>query len=161
MWKISVTKYDNKKFGGNFKELEKANSWINNQKRKNTWGKPEREVIYNKHQAHDPRAEVLEEYTDGRVKCRIPCDYEIEIREVEGFEEAEQMFLKLRNERLELLKDTDKTQLPDYPLDSSDKRYWREYRQYLRDLPKHYDNVSIYRFKIMDFTTWKRWKHNK
>ena len=45
----------------------------------------------------------------------------------------------IRNSRNRLLKQSDYTQMPDWP---GDKQAWAEYRQALRDLPQMYENPS-------------------
>lgn len=45
----------------------------------------------------------------------------------------------IRNSRNRLLKQSDYTQMPDWP---GDKQAWAEYRQTLRDLPQMYENPS-------------------
>jgi len=161
MFKVIVTKDGKSAFGATFEEIEQANSWIRNQIRKNSWGLPEREVTYHEHQGRHPKAEELETYSDGRVKCKIPADYKVLIQEVEGADPAEVVWERLRVERNKLLGSTDKTMLPDFPLTSNEKKVYREYRQYLRDVPLSYDNVTIYKYGIMAFKEWKLWKHGK
>jgi hypothetical protein len=84
----------------------------------------------------------------------------IEIEDSADRFEVEESYRKLRQERDGILKSLDYTQLPDAPFSSEERRYFREYRQYLRDLPtKHYNDTSVHNYKIMNFVEFKWWKH--
>jgi hypothetical protein len=48
----------------------------------------------------------------------------------------------LRNKRLQKLKQSDWTQLPDSPLSDSKKAEWSAYRQALRDIPQTYSDAT-------------------
>lgn len=61
---------------------------------------------------------------------------------------------KLKIERNAILKNTDYTQLADAPFTSKEKKYYREYRQFLRDITKNFDNKSILKAKIPTFDEW-------
>jgi hypothetical protein len=64
----------------------------------------------------------------------------------------------LRKIRNKLLVETDHTQLADFPIDSKNRTLYREYRQYLRDLPRLYDNATIEKAKVKTFSQWKEWR---
>ena len=49
---------------------------------------------------------------------------------------AEALAAEVREQRDQLLKDSDWTQMPDSPLSESEKEAWKEYRQELRDVPQ-------------------------
>lgn len=61
----------------------------------------------------------------------------------------------LRQDRKKALMETDWTQIADNQMDSKVRQMYREYRQYLRDLPLQYNDVSIDRYKVMSFEEWK------
>lgn len=66
----------------------------------------------------------------------------------------------LRAERDVILKGLDYTQLADAPFSSMEKKHFREYRQYLRNLPQsHCDEYTICNYKIMNFVEWKNFKN--
>lgn len=67
-------------------------------------------------------------------------------------------FEKLRSDRNRILEETDKTQIADFPLTSKEKSKWRNYRQYLRDLPRNYNKTTIFKYKIMTFKEFLQWK---
>jgi len=65
------------------------------------------------------------------------------------------MWEALREDRLKVLYETDWTQIADNQMDSKNRQLYREYRQYLRDLPLGYNDESIERYRIMSFEEWK------
>lgn len=71
-------------------------------------------------------------------------------------EKRERALERLVRERDQLLKDTDWTQLPDVPLDASEKKFYRKYREFLRNLPNNLrsGNSSL---RLMCFLDWKNW----
>jgi hypothetical protein len=52
-------------------------------------------------------------------------------------------FQKIRNQRDNLLKDSDWTQLSDSPMAEGKKNQWKVYRQQLRDLPDTISNPKL------------------
>lgn len=48
------------------------------------------------------------------------------------------IFSRMRKKRNDLLADSDKTQIPDYPASPEERAEWATYRQALRDLPDTY-----------------------
>ena len=63
---------------------------------------------------------------------------------------------RIVRERNQLLKDTDWTQLADVPLDTKQKKYYRKYRSYLRDLPKNVTSGKL-ETKCMEYSEWEKW----
>jgi hypothetical protein len=72
-----------------------------------------------------------------------------------GAVECAMHFAKLRRMRDKALRDSDKTQLADYPCSQKERVHWREYREYLRRLPTQYNDESVARAKVMTFDEWK------
>ena len=66
--------------------------------------------------------------------------------------ECWELFRESRNCHLDK---SDWTQLADSILSTSEKQEWRKYRQYLRDLPKLHNDVTILNAKIANFQEWK------
>lgn len=62
----------------------------------------------------------------------------------------------LRKERDLALKNSDWTQLADNPLSSDDRKLYRKYRFYLRNLPDMYKN-NTKGAKVMSYTEWIGW----
>ena len=71
-------------------------------------------------------------------------------------ERAEKALERLVRERNELLKETDWTQLPDVPLTQEDKKLYRKYRQYLRELPQDIKSGKL-KCELKKFKEWKEW----
>jgi hypothetical protein len=65
------------------------------------------------------------------------------------------VFLKTRER---YLKNTDYTQLADAPLATNDRKLYREYRKYLRDVATYYNDSTILQAKVMTFEEWREWK---
>lgn len=61
----------------------------------------------------------------------------------------------MRADRDKLLAATDFTQLPDAPLNTAEKTEYREYRDYLRNLPELYANSQVLEAVAMEFSEWK------
>lgn len=72
-----------------------------------------------------------------------------------GMERTRLMWDALREDRLKVLKDTDWTQIADNQMDTKTRQLYREYRQFLREYPKQYNNDSIEIYKIVTFEEWK------
>ena len=66
----------------------------------------------------------------------------------------------LRAKRNTLLKDTDCTQLSDFPIDTALRSKYKEYRQYLRNLPKMYNDETIKQAKVKSFKEWLEFREN-
>lgn len=66
----------------------------------------------------------------------------------------------LRAKRNQLLEQTDKFMLSDFPLDTSQRTKYKEYRQYLRNLPKMYNDESIKVAKVKNFEQWLDFRRN-
>jgi hypothetical protein len=71
-------------------------------------------------------------------------------------EKREKALERLVRERDQLLKETDWTQLPDVPIEASEKKFYRKYREYLRKLPNNLrgGNSSL---RLMEYPEWKKW----
>ena len=65
---------------------------------------------------------------------------------------------RVRIERDRMLALSDFSQLPDVPLTNGEKKAYRQYRRYLRELPVLIERGQVTEFKVMDF---KAWEHNK
>lgn len=62
---------------------------------------------------------------------------------------------KFRDARDKALAASDFSQLADAPFDSTTKAEYRQYRQYLRNLPSQHNNSSVWDAKVMSFSEWK------
>lgn len=68
---------------------------------------------------------------------------ELAQKQAEEQKRIESQWSSVRGQRNELLRLTDWTQLPDCPLNESDKGLWQNYRQALRDVPNQPDPFAI------------------
>lgn len=67
---------------------------------------------------------------------------------------------KLRKVRDQYLADTDKYMISDFPIDTKTRGQYREYRVYLRSLPKMYSEESVKSAKVKTFQDWLEFKRN-
>jgi hypothetical protein len=67
---------------------------------------------------------------------------------------------RLREKRNKFLEETDKTQLADFPVDTKTRGLYKEYRKYLRDLPKLFNEETIKNAKVKSFNEWLEFKKN-
>jgi hypothetical protein len=82
---------------------------------------------------------------------------EIQLEEASN-DAIKQCWILLRTSRDRMLKLTDWTQLPDTELSTDERKEYRNYRSYLRVLPKLYDDATIIQAKVYSFEDWKKGK---
>lgn len=108
-------------------------------------------------QYRDPEVyfkELIEEADEKIAEKRLRV---LENLKAETEEDKLQLTLdRVKRERLQLLIDTDWTQLPDAPVEPSVKKEYRKYRQYLRDAPMLVGSNKV-RETVMDFSEWRKW----
>lgn len=73
---------------------------------------------------------------------------------------SDKYWYMLRSKRDKLLAETDKTQLPDFPVDTKLRGQYKEYRQYLRHLPKMYNDETVKSAKVKSFEDWIEFRRN-
>lgn len=96
---------------------------------------------------------ILDETNPSLAEKRLKI---LEDLKLETIQEKLDVFLQeIRYKRDELLLKSDFSQLPDVPLTSEQKKQYREYRQYLRDLPKHIETSKRLDVRVRDFKDWK------
>lgn len=66
---------------------------------------------------------------------------------------------RLREKRNKFLVETDKFMLPDFPITGPERAKYREYRNYLRNIPKMYNEETIKTAKVKTFDEWRAWKN--
>lgn len=71
-------------------------------------------------------------------------------------EKLELQMSRIRRERDEMLKNSDWSQLADAPLSAVEKKKYRKYREFLRDLPV---SIKTHRVKpiVYNYTQWEKW----
>jgi hypothetical protein len=67
-------------------------------------------------------------------------------------------FIDLRIKRDKLLRESDWTQLADVVMSQDERKQYRVYRQYLRDLPKLHNEISVLSADVYCFEDWKMGK---
>lgn len=100
--------------------------------------------LYKKEDIPEPYIELTEEQWHQGVsdRCKVINGFHTHLP-LTSDEELEIEFIKLRNQRDYLLKQSDWTQMPDSPLTEEKKQEWQVYRQALRDLPATVDINNI------------------
>lgn len=143
-----------------FPDKQQAETWLKKQLEVNMpWGMQKERWISQK-----PKGDHLDERQlefDGQrhKQYLIPAEFEVEIvdnREELRKLEVKQRWEKLRNDRNEMLQNTDYMMLADAPVDREGKRDFIEYRQYLRDIPVLYQRGQIKDLCVMSLEQWKK-----
>lgn len=62
---------------------------------------------------------------------------------------------RVRLERNRMLQLTDFSQLADVPLSNEEKKLYRQYRKYLRELPLLIEREQVLKFEVLTFEQWK------
>ena len=162
-----------REYFGEFEIQELLDAWIAKQETKESWGKREYTELKLEQSHENPRAEFIEEITQEQTilnengeevteeitlyKYRIPQEYNI-TKDETPIDKAPIFFEELRTARQKVLDKTDWTQIADAQLTTDERTKYREYRQYLRDLPTQYNNSSVYNWNLKTFEEWKTFK---
>lgn len=170
MNKVKVSVKNNvtgREYGQILDSQELADAWIEKQTQKESWGKNQYDVVVDEMVAPNERAiykedrsltenqptegyePVIDEDTGDvlyyeKVKhvYTIPCEYVVTVEDYVDHSANE----KFRNH---ILKNTDWLFISDVSINTADRNIYREYRQYLRDIP-------LSAAKIEDFSEWLR-----
>jgi hypothetical protein len=86
---------------------------------------------------------------------KIASGFRIKVQK-EDKNSLEEMWAIFRKKRQLMLEKTDWTQLADVDLDTEERKEFRLYRNYLRELPKLYNDSSISYAKVYSFEDWKK-----
>jgi hypothetical protein len=118
--------------------------------------------IEEKHLTPEQQRFIIDEKTEllnGEIVrlYKLAEGMEIKLEEVSG-NAIDECWKLLRENRNRMLKYTDWTQLPDTELSTDERKEYRNYRSYLRVLPKLYDNATIMQAKVQSFENWKKGK---
>lgn len=84
--------------------------------------------------SQDCHATLLAAQAEGFVIVANPDGYPIAAPHQPT---AAELITQMRARRDRLLRESDHTQFPDYPLNSADRAAWAAYRQALRDVPEN------------------------
>jgi hypothetical protein len=114
--------------------------------------------ISEKQVTEEQRRFIVEEKYIGLEKFfKVADGFEIKVQKEEK-NTLEESWMLLRKKRDVLLKETDWTQLPDTELSTEERKEYRNYRSYLRVLPKLYDDITVTHAKAYSFENWKKGK---
>lgn len=148
---------NNREFAASFSTKEECDAWVMKHKQKGA----DEKIFFSPQKIEG--AEVLGEQNGplGKTyKLKIPAEYTVEY--IDHIPEQVSGYWKmLRDRRNEELSRCDWTQLADAPVDGIKRRLWRDYRQYLRDLPTQYSDETVQDAKIKSFEEYVLWKHKK
>jgi len=140
--------------------LEEAELFVKDQIDRRIWGMPERWLDDdNVLKIERPRIQNQRVVANEKVQYFLPADYIYQIEKICDSNVEVDYWKTLRHKRNIKLLETDYTQLADSPYSSDDKKKYREYREYLRNLPNNYNEGTIINFKVMSFKEWKLWKY--
>lgn len=67
---------------------------------------------------------------------------------------------RLRQVRDKYLAETDKFMISDFPVDTKVRGQYREYRVYLRSLPKMFNEETVKSAKVKTFQEWVEFRKN-
>lgn len=70
--------------------------------------------------------------------------------------QREQLTKAMEGDIKQALDDTTWSMLPDAPLSNNGKKLYRDYRQYVRDIPELWDRQQISKFEVMSFEEWRK-----
>lgn len=155
---VKITNLKNKReFAANFSTQEEAENWVRNHKHK---GADER-IMYAPSELDG--AEVLgqEKTPMGTTyKLKFPAEYKVEYFDYDKNAVAGH-WKAFKEKRLEILRDTDYTQLPDVPITTEQRKIYRVYREYVRNKKNNYKDENIHEWKILTFEEFKQMKFPK
>lgn len=148
----------NREFMAEFGTKEECEAWVKNHKLK---GKDR--VIIRSFQKLDGFKVLLEEVDfmgNNEYVLEGPCEYEVEYIHDNPVSTQEYKDA-LAKEIKKKLKDTDWSQLADAPIDTKERKIYREYRQYVRKKEKDYNEETIKNWKILTYKEYVRIKYPK
>ena len=165
-----INNVNGREYRASFDSEQELDSWVQSQLDKGMkcpWGKPDHYIELDENISPSDRAEFVEVVTylaeseDSvdviKYKYFIPCEYQV-YKDVTPEDKSPIYFEELRKARSVKLSEYDWTQLADAPFTSDERSKYREYRQYLRDLPSQYSAESIHSWQIMEFDEWMAFK---
>jgi DNA-binding ferritin-like protein (Dps family) len=118
--------------------------------------------VEEKHLAPEQQRYIIDEKTElinGEVVrlYKLAEGMEIKLEEVTG-DSVKECWKLVREKRNKMLQFTDWTQLPDTDLSTDERKEYRNYRSYLRVIPKLYNDATIMQAKVYSFEDWKKGK---
>ena len=104
------------------------------------------------------KEKILEEVDYNLAEERMVAIEEVDAKWKVEYEKQkyEEQFDVLRKQAWKYLRETDWSQAPDEPLDTEQKKEYREYRKYLRNIDLIWKNKQIKEHNVMNFEEWKK-----
>lgn len=146
-----------RKYGASFDTKQEAENWVKNHKGKGA----DEKVMFSPSKLDG--AEVLGEQETAfgmTYKLKFPADYEVEYLEYNP-NTVQANWRAFNEKRLELLKETDWTQLPDVPVTTQERQLYRKYREYVRSKKNNYKDENIHTWKILSYEEFIKLKFPK
>lgn len=98
--------------------------------------------------------EYIVDCYNNRYSVRTKAEAEqLRLDAMSAEEKAALLSEQKRFERNRLLAATDKLMLPDYPITESEREQYKQYREYLRDLPEAEDFPNV---EVLSFADWQK-----
>lgn len=146
-----------RRFGASFETKQQAEQWVKSHKSK---GKDE-QIMFSPSKLEG--AEVLGEQETAfgiTYKLKFPAEYEVEYLNYDP-NTVQANWEAFRAKRLEILKETDWTQLSDVPISTEQRMIYKKYREYVRNKKNDYKDENIHQWKILSFKEFKDMKFPK
>lgn len=144
---VVITRKDGSILKGFFKDRKLAEEWVSKHKLK---GKEEQEITT---PTRIKGSKLIEE-VEGPMgitlhKQLLEADFKVEYLE-EDLETREYKLSQLRKERDKILKNTDWLFISDVDIDTKHRKFYKEYRHYLRNLTKTIGKAEVFNFEKFD-----------
>jgi hypothetical protein len=144
---VVITRKDGSILKGFFEDRKLAEEWVSKHKLK---GKEEQEITT---PTRIKGSKLLEE-VEGPMgitlyRQLLEADFKVEYLE-DDLETREYKLNQLRKERNKILRNTDWLFISDVNIDTKHRKYYKEYRQYLRNITKTLGNSDKFNFEKFD-----------
>lgn len=144
---VIITRKDGSILKGFFEDRKSAEEWVSNHKLK---GKSEQIITT---PTRIKGAKLIDQ-VEGPMgitlyKQKLEADFTVEYLQ-EDTESREYKLNELKQRRNKILKDTDWLFISDASVDTKHRKYYKEYRQYLREVPKTIGNSQVFDFEKFD-----------
>lgn len=144
---VIITRKDKSILKGFFEDRKLAEEWVNNHKLK---GKKEQIITTPTRIKGSNLIEEVEGPMGVKLyKQKLEADYTVEYLE-EDLESREYKLSQLREERDEILRNTDWLFMSDVDVETKYRKYYKEYRQYLRNITKTVGNSESFKFSNLE-----------
>lgn len=148
----------NKKFVGKFDTKRECDEWVSSHKLK---GK-DRVIIRSDKKLNGFEVLLEDRDSNGNIEYVLEgaSEYKVDYLSHDPFE-AVNHWNDFRNRKLELLRETDWSQISDAEISTEERRIYKEYRKYIRRKDKEYNDETIENWKILSYKEYVRMKYPK